>query len=65
MQTYNPFGKGGAGAPLRDKTGNIITARKAVGFAIDYTAHQDSHEQRRLYELELKTQIQERNDKQQ
>ena len=25
---YNPFGKGGAGAPLRDPTGQIIVNRK-------------------------------------
>jgi hypothetical protein len=25
---YNPFGKGGAGAPLRDNHGNIIVNRK-------------------------------------
>jgi hypothetical protein len=29
LQTYDPFGKSGAGAPLRDTTGNIITNRKA------------------------------------
>lgn len=28
---YNPFGKGGAGAPIRDNHGNVITSRKAVG----------------------------------
>ena len=25
LQVYDPFGKGGAGAPLRDKDGKIIT----------------------------------------
>lgn len=35
MQSYNPYGKGGSGAPLRDNTGNIITVRK-VGFAVDF-----------------------------
>jgi centrosome and spindle pole-associated protein 1 len=25
---YNPFGKGGAGAPLRDQLGNIVTNTK-------------------------------------
>lgn len=30
MQSYYPFGKGGAGAPRRDKFGNIITNRKAL-----------------------------------
>jgi hypothetical protein len=25
---YNPFGKGGAGAPFRDNSGNIIASRK-------------------------------------
>lgn len=25
---YNPFGKGGAGAPMRDNTGNIMVNRK-------------------------------------
>lgn len=28
---YNPFGKGGAGAPFRDNQGNIIVNRKAPG----------------------------------
>jgi hypothetical protein len=27
MKNYNPFGKSGAGAPLRDNSGNIITER--------------------------------------
>ena len=26
--SYNPFGKGGGGAPLRDQFGNMITTRK-------------------------------------
>lgn len=26
--TYNPYGKGGGGAPLRDQFGNMITSRK-------------------------------------
>jgi len=30
MNTYNPFGKVGAGAPLRDNSGNIITKRRAL-----------------------------------
>ena len=25
---YNPFGKGGAGAPIKDNSGNIIVNRK-------------------------------------
>lgn len=25
MRTYNPWGKGGGGAPLRDSTGNLIS----------------------------------------
>ena len=25
---YNPFGRGGGGAPLRDQFGNVITTRK-------------------------------------
>ena len=25
---YNPFGKGGAGAPMRDGGGNILVSRK-------------------------------------
>lgn len=33
LENYNPFGKGGAGAPLKDNQGNVITNRKAVGFA--------------------------------
>ena len=28
---YNPFGKGGAGAPFRDNQGNIIVNRKPPG----------------------------------
>jgi len=28
---YNPFGKGGAGAPYRDNQGNVIVNRKAPG----------------------------------
>lgn len=27
---YNPFGKAGAGAPLKDREGNVVMARKAV-----------------------------------
>ena len=27
---YNPFGKAGAGAPLRDNNGNIIMNRKGI-----------------------------------
>jgi len=27
---YNPFGKGGNGAPIRDNNGNIITSRKII-----------------------------------
>jgi len=27
---YNPFGKGGAGAPMRDGMGNIIVHRKGL-----------------------------------
>lgn len=30
MNTYNPFGRNGAGAPLRDNTGKIITRRRAL-----------------------------------
>ena len=26
--SFNPFGKGGAGAPLRDKNGQVISSRK-------------------------------------
>ena len=26
--SYNPFGRGGGGAPLRDQCGNVITTRK-------------------------------------
>jgi centrosome and spindle pole-associated protein 1 len=25
---YNPFGRGGGGAPLRDQFGNMVTSRK-------------------------------------
>lgn len=28
--SYNPFGKGGNGAPMRDEFGNVITLRKAL-----------------------------------
>ena len=28
MQSYNPFGKGGAGAPRRDVEGNVISYRR-------------------------------------
>jgi hypothetical protein len=27
---YNPFGRGGAGAPMKDPNGNIIANRKTV-----------------------------------
>lgn len=30
MNTYNPFGRNGAGAPLRDNSGKIITRRRAL-----------------------------------
>lgn len=30
MQNYNPFGKGGAGAPLRDSDGKVLAER--VGY---------------------------------
>ena len=30
MSNYNPFGKGGAGAPMRDNEGNINASRRAV-----------------------------------
>ena len=30
MDTYNPFGRNGAGAPLRDNSGKIITRRRAL-----------------------------------
>lgn len=30
MGHYDPFGRGGAGAPLRDYKGDIITHRKPV-----------------------------------
>lgn len=30
LNTYNPFGRNGAGAPLRDTTGNVITKRRAL-----------------------------------
>lgn len=30
LESYNPFGRGGCGAPLRDKFGNIITNRKPL-----------------------------------
>jgi hypothetical protein len=26
--SYNPFGRGGGGAPLRDQNANVITSRK-------------------------------------
>ena len=30
MMVYYPFGRGGGGAPIRDKSGNIITNRRAL-----------------------------------
>jgi hypothetical protein len=30
LNEYNPFGRGGAGAPLRDNNGNIVTTRKTI-----------------------------------
>jgi len=30
MNNYNPFGRNGAGAPLRDNSGKVITKRKAL-----------------------------------
>jgi hypothetical protein len=30
MNTYNPFGRNGAGAPLRDNDGKVITVRRAL-----------------------------------
>ena len=29
-QEYNPFGKGGAGAPNKDNQGNVIVSRKPI-----------------------------------
>eukprot|EP00347_Sterkiella_histriomuscorum_P001920 403370161 len=37
LQNYNPYGKGGSGAPMRDNQGNIITVRK-VGFTENITS---------------------------
>lgn len=28
MQKYNPFGRGGSGAPMRDNIGNTISSRR-------------------------------------
>lgn len=30
LNNYNPFGKGGSGAPIRDYMGNIVTVRKTI-----------------------------------
>lgn len=30
MQEYNPFGRAGAGAPMRDQRGEIVANRKPV-----------------------------------
>ncbi|CDW76695.1 UNKNOWN [Stylonychia lemnae] len=60
---YNPFGRGGAGAPLRDAQGNIITTRK-VGFAIDANnIAKDPEQTRKTYEQELREQIKMKNEK--
>lgn len=32
MRSYNPWGKGGGGAPLRDTKGNLISMFEDVGF---------------------------------
>jgi hypothetical protein len=31
LNAYNPFGRGGGGAPMRDNSGNIVTVRKNIG----------------------------------
>lgn len=31
MRNYNPWGKGGGGAPLRDKNGNLISTFESQG----------------------------------
>ena len=28
MESYNPFGRGGAGAPFKDQEGNLISQRR-------------------------------------
>ncbi len=30
LNKYNPFGKDGSGAPMRDNMGNIVTVRKTI-----------------------------------
>lgn len=30
LYEYNPFGRGGAGAPIKDNGGNLLTARKGI-----------------------------------
>ena len=36
MMVYYPFGKGGGGAPIRDKSGNIVTNRRSLISDVKY-----------------------------
>jgi hypothetical protein len=45
---YNPFGKGGGGAPLRDQHGNVITTRKP-----QYRASMDRQHHKRPKEISV------------
>lgn len=68
LTSYNPFGKGGSGAPLRDHQGNVITVRKAggVSFADQQKGFEEAkNNQIKSYQDELREQIRERNEKQQ
>ena len=63
LESYNPYGKAGSGAPNRDLNGNIVASRKPATITANYSLPADKEEQRKAYERELKEQIREKNEK--
>ncbi|ELW64698.1 Centrosome and spindle pole-associated protein 1 [Tupaia chinensis] len=54
MKSYNPWGKGGGGAPLRDAKGNLIKYLSAFTLNISYVVKIREREERRKKEREEK-----------